>query len=77
MECCERLKRHRGNRVYSNADRPHWRRLDKLIPNPMDRRKLFGELDNYIRAVIDHMIAHSGLDFDEYQTVREQMRLRC
>jgi hypothetical protein len=48
-------------------------RLDKILPNPSDRRTLFEELDSYIRPIIDHMIAHSDLAFDAYVAVRERM----
>jgi hypothetical protein len=46
-------------------------RIESLIPNPKDRRKLFVELDGYIRPVIDHMILHSELGFDEYSEIRK------
>jgi hypothetical protein len=49
-------------------------RLDTIIPNPDNRRKLFEELDGYIRPIIDHMIAHSQLDFTEYLELRDKMR---
>lgn len=49
-------------------------RLDKLIPNPAERRKLFEELDGYIRPILDHMINHSELTFDAYLAVRDKMR---
>jgi hypothetical protein len=49
-------------------------RLDAMIPNPDNRRKLFEELDGYIRPIIDHMITHSQLDLAEYLELRDKMR---
>gem|GEM_PF-1171313 len=46
-------------------------RIESLIPNPKARRQLFAELDGYIRPVVDHMIQHSDLDFDEYTQLRK------
>ena len=45
-------------------------RLDTIIPNPDNRRNVFEELDGHIRSIIDHMIAHSQLDFAEYRRHR-------
>jgi hypothetical protein len=49
-------------------------RLDKIIPNPRDRRRLFEELDTYIRPIIDHMITHSHLNFEQYLEIRDKLR---
>ena len=49
-------------------------RLDNLVPDPDERRKLFLEVDGYIRAVLDHMIRHSAWEFEDYKKVREQMK---
>jgi hypothetical protein len=49
-------------------------RLDTIIPNPDNRRNVFEELDGHIRSIIDHMIAHSQLDFAEYLELRDKMR---
>lgn len=46
-------------------------RIESLIPCPKARRELFAELDGYIRPVIDHMIQHSELGFDEYSQLRK------
>ncbi len=46
-------------------------RIESLIPSPQGRRKLFVELDGYIHPVIDHMIQHSELGFEEYTQVRK------
>ena len=46
-------------------------RIESLIPSPKARRELFAELDGYIRPVIDHMIQHSELGFDEYTEIRK------
>jgi hypothetical protein len=48
-------------------------RLDTLLPSFDDRQKLFLELDGYIRPMIDHMIANSGLSFAEYERVRDAL----
>jgi hypothetical protein len=46
-------------------------KIESLIPSPRDRQELFAELDGYIRPVINHMIEHSELGFDEYTQVRK------
>ncbi len=46
-------------------------RIESLIPDPEQRRLLFSELDGYIRAVLDHMIQHSDIDFEEYVQIRK------
>lgn len=46
-------------------------RIEALIPSPKARRELFAELDGYIRPVIDHMIQHSEIGFDEYIEIRK------
>jgi hypothetical protein len=46
-------------------------RIESLIPSPRDRQDLFAELDGYIRPVIDHMIQHSEIGFDEYSEIRK------
>lgn len=46
-------------------------RIEALIPSPKARRELFAELDGYIRPVIDHMIQHSEIGFDEYSEIRK------
>jgi hypothetical protein len=46
-------------------------RIEALIPSPNARRELFAELDGYIRPVIDHMIQHSEIGFDEYIEIRK------
>ena len=48
-------------------------RLEDLVKNEQSRIDLFRELDNYIRSVIDHMIEHSSLTYDEYEDVKKQM----
>lgn len=49
-------------------------RLEWLIRDANDQRKLLEELDRYIRPMIDHMIAHSALTIDEYLRVRNQLK---
>lgn len=49
-------------------------RIEDVVPNDQDQKELFVELDSYLRAVIDHMIAHSELSFENYLRVREQLR---
>jgi hypothetical protein len=51
-------------------------RLENIVPFEHDRVELFRELDGYIRSVIDHMIRHSSLSFDEYEAVKENMEIR-
>lgn len=49
-------------------------RLDRLVPSAEKRLELFRELDSYIRPVLDHMIAHSELPYDEYVQIRDTMK---
>jgi hypothetical protein len=49
-------------------------RIELLVPKLADRLDLFRELDGYIRPVLDHMIAHSELPYDEYLEVRGKMK---
>lgn len=50
-------------------------RIEHLVPDPSARKKLFIELDGYIRPVIEHMIDHSNMRFEEeYLPVREGLR---
>jgi hypothetical protein len=49
-------------------------RIEDVVPNDQDQKELFVELDSYLRAVIDHMVAHSELSFKNYLHVREQLR---
>ncbi|PKM35267.1 MAG: hypothetical protein CVV06_17200 [Gammaproteobacteria bacterium HGW-Gammaproteobacteria-10] len=51
-------------------------RLENIVPFENDRVELFRELDGYIRSVIEHMIRHSYLSFDEYEAVKENMQIR-
>lgn len=46
-------------------------RIESMIPDPESRKDLFAELDGYIRPVIDHMISHSEMNFDEYVEIRK------
>lgn len=46
-------------------------RIESLIPFPEQRRELFAELDGYIRAVMNHMIQHSEIDFEQYAEIRK------
>jgi hypothetical protein len=48
--------------------------LEKILPDRQQRIELFHELDRYIRAVIDHMIRHSELTFEEYEKKRDLLR---
>ncbi len=48
-------------------------RLDNLLSGPDERRRLFEELDSYIRPIIDHMLSHSHMAFDEYLRVRDRL----
>jgi len=49
-------------------------RIEKLVPDASALRKLFAELDGYIRRVMDHMIEHSEMTFADYLLVREALR---
>lgn len=49
-------------------------RLEEIIPRHEQRTELFRELDRYIRMVIEHMMRHSEMTWEEYQAKRETMR---
>jgi hypothetical protein len=49
-------------------------RVEDLLPDKEDRRALFTELENYIKAVMDHMIIHSDMSWQDYLTVRNSLR---
>lgn len=48
-------------------------RLEQLVKDRRDRERLFGELDGYIRMMIDHMIEYSHMSHSEYEVVKEAM----
>jgi len=48
--------------------------IEDIIPDKDDRKRLFIELQTYIKAVIDHMINHSHLTWQEYLAVRDGLR---
>jgi hypothetical protein len=48
-------------------------RLSDILPEAVTRKQLFEELDGYIRAVVNHMIIYSALDWDSYKEVRDRM----
>lgn len=49
-------------------------RIEKVVPNPRMRCKLFSELDGYIRPVIDHMTLHSEKRFERFLEERNRLR---
>ena len=49
-------------------------RIEELLPNREERERLFRELDDYVRVVMDHMIEHFLFSYEEYITVREEMK---
>jgi hypothetical protein len=49
-------------------------RIERLVPRPSNRRALLRELQLYIGKVIDHMVAHSELTFEDYLKVRETLK---
>ena len=49
-------------------------RIEDVVPDEQDQKELFTELDTYLRAVIDHMVAHSTLNFEDYLEARERLR---
>ena len=48
--------------------------IEDIIPDMDGRKRLFIELQTYIRAVIDHLISHSHLTWEEYLVVRDGLR---
>jgi hypothetical protein len=49
-------------------------RIEHLLPSQEARKQLFLELDGYIRPVIEHMVAHSGMSFESYLELRDTLR---
>jgi hypothetical protein len=49
-------------------------RIETIVPTHAARTQLFMELDKYVRAVIDHMIVHSEMSFENYLKVRDTLR---
>ena len=50
------------------------KRIENLVPDHQALSQLFLELDGYIRPMIDHMISHSEMSFDDYLNVRNLLR---
>lgn len=48
-------------------------RIEDIILDIKERTKLFMELEEYIKAVLDHMIKHSDMDFEDYLSIRETL----
>jgi len=48
--------------------------LDELLPGFEERQRLFGELDRYIRAAMDHMKTYSDLPWEKYKQIRDRLR---
>jgi hypothetical protein len=46
-------------------------RFDQVVPKPELRKALLQELDRYIRAMLDHLIEHSALSWDDYAEIRK------
>jgi hypothetical protein len=49
-------------------------RIEDVVPDLEQRKKLFYELDGYIRPVINHMIQHSNFSLSDYLKVRNELR---
>jgi hypothetical protein len=49
-------------------------RIEQVVPASESRKELFLELDGYIRPVMDHMIEHSEMDWQDYLRIRETLR---
>ena len=47
--------------------------LEELVPSFQERKKLFEELDEYIRCVIDHMIMYSNLSMQDYEVEKSKL----
>jgi len=48
--------------------------IDNIVPNKGERKDLFLELQTYIKSVIDHMISHSEMSWQQYLVVRDKLR---
>jgi hypothetical protein len=48
-------------------------RLEEIIPSLAEREKLFQEVRHYMSSVIDHMIHHSDLAWDQYKSIRDSL----
>lgn len=47
-------------------------RFEDLVPSNVERNEIFQELDFYIRNMMDHMIEHSHLSFEDYKVIRDK-----
>jgi hypothetical protein len=48
-------------------------RLEEILPGISQREELFRELRHYVSRVIDHMIQHSEISWDNYKTIRDTL----
>ena len=76
----ERFKGLTGNKVgdtekgYRTRIVHMGQRLESIAPIISEREALFGELERYIRAVVNHMIKHSDKCWREYEVIRDALR---
>lgn len=49
-------------------------RIEDIVANNDDGKRLFEELETYIKAVIDHLIKHSDLTWEQYLVVRDGLK---
>ena len=49
------------------------KRLEQLLPSSEERKELFDELDVYMRLMIDDMIEHSEMNWDEFAEHRKSI----
>lgn len=49
--------------------------LEDLVESVAERETLFNDLDYYIRCMINHMRKHSGLSFEEYNIIKEKLKV--
>lgn len=48
-------------------------RIEEIVPNETDRKALFKEISGYIKAMLNHMIDHSDMAFQEYTDMRKKL----
>jgi hypothetical protein len=53
----------------------HGERFEDVIKSESEQRKFFDELEGFLRPVIEHMIEHSALSFDEYKPLRDSIKV--
>ncbi|QVL31224.1 hypothetical protein KIH39_20600 [Telmatocola sphagniphila] len=68
------LKDESGKNIGYRTEIIHFgKRLESLIPSINERENLFRELENYIKCVLDHLIDHSEMSWEDYKVIRDSI----